>query len=229
MMENENKDKEDKELSIDTLYDRKKKIISGEKAPVIKKSKNEQVGCLQMIYGFFGGCGCLVLLLGFGGPAPLMPFFFPEWFTTSREHQEQGGRFTMKGGTNYSFHNMFMHQVCEFDISKDDFLVGKPEAIPIESLPTLPPFGQRGREPRVNYQREIPISNIRYCYVKPEHEKCSPWSPKCNVDPTGKTDDSCFHFVSKGYYYEYRGRNGGGIRVLYDTENGRCYIHANHH
>ena len=136
--------------------------------------------------------------------------------------------------TNYSFYNRLLHCVCEFDILEDAFLEmckdKKWNPIAIESLPDLLPFQESEMEPNTNYEREIPLKITRYVYTKPGHENCGLWwNCSCQVDTTGKTDDSCFRAVSRGYYFEVRGSDAGGIRVLYDSENERCYIHSNPH
>ncbi|MGL6194171.1 MAG: hypothetical protein ACRC2T_05050 [Thermoguttaceae bacterium] len=106
--------------------------------------------------------------------------------------------------------------------------------VSIEMLPDLPQVdytNEDSEESQINYKRDVPLNIVRYVYHKDEHKDgCSPWnSAKCNVDPSGKTDASCFHSVSQGYYFERRYRNGGGLYMLYDSENGRCYMKWNHH
>ena len=198
------------------------------------KPEKKKPGCLDWLLGYSCGCGCLVLLLGLGGPAPLIPFFFPAWFTSSGEHLPTAEQFSPEA-TNYSYYNTFMHRVREFDISEKAFLeMCKKmdyEPIAIETLPDLPPYNHESKPPRINYQREVPLTIIRYVYRKEEHQNgCSPWIlSECKVDPSGKTDDSCFRSVSKGYYFERRLGNGGGLSMLYDSENGRCYMKWNHH
>ena len=187
-------------------------------------------GCF-FIYGC--SCGCFALILLLGGPAPLLPFFFPALFTTSGEHLPIAESYSPEA-TDYSFHNTFMHQVCEFNISEQAFLEmcreRKWPPIAVESLPELPPFDWQSPRPWINYEREVPQTVPRYIYPKPGHEHCDPWNfDTCGIDPTGKTDESCFRSVTRGYYYEYRVDNGGGTVMLYDSENGRCYIHSNHH
>ena len=141
-----------------------------------------------------------------------------------------------KEATNYSYHTRLLCEAREFDIPEQAFWemceekfagphkTWKP--IAIENLQDLPPLSQQEIEnfPRVNTQREVPLSIKRYVWAKPEHEKCQPFLSECIVDPTGKTDVSCFRFVSQGYYYEVRQSDGGCLYILYATENGRCYI-----
>ncbi|MGL6194172.1 MAG: hypothetical protein ACRC2T_05055 [Thermoguttaceae bacterium] len=82
-----------------------------------QKKKTNSGCCLP----FGCGCGCLLLLLiGLGGPAPLIPFFFPTLFTSSGEHLPRVEQFSPEA-TNYSFYNTFLNRVCEFDISEDGF------------------------------------------------------------------------------------------------------------
>ena len=199
-----------------------------------KQKEQGKTGCFGTVVGMFGGCGCAVLLLGFGGPAPLIPLFFPALYTSSGEHLPNAEQFSPEA-TNFSYYATFMHRVQEFDIPEKAFLEmckkAEYEVAAIETLPDLPPFDHEKSPPRINYQREVPLTIVRYVYHKEEHQhRCEPWNfAKCNIDPSGKTDESCFHSVSKGYYFEHRLGNGGGLIILYDSENGRCYMHWNHH
>ena len=176
------------------------------------EKKQKKTGCAAWLRVHGCGCGCLILLLGFAGPAPLIPFFFPALFISSDEHLPKAEHLSPEA-TNYSYYNMFMHRVQEFDIPEEAFLTMCKERndkpIAVETLPDLPSFDHDANrdQPRINYRREVPMMIIRYVYHKKEHgNACDPWSfePKCNVDPSGRTDDSCFHSVSKGYYYENR-------------------------
>ena len=167
----------------------------------------------------------------------MIPFFFPALFISSGEHLPQAEHLSPEA-TNFSFYKTFMHRVQEFDIPAEAFLKMcereryEAIAIAIETLSDLPPFDHTDHtQPLVNYKREVPLTIVRYVYHKEMHQNdCDPWNrAKCNVDPSGKTDDSCFRSVSKGYYFEHRRGNGGGLKILYDSENGRCYMHWNHH
>lgn len=178
-------------------------------------------------------CSCVVLLpfLLVGGM--FLPFFFSGLFISSGEHLPRAD-FYSPDTTDYSFYNTYMHQVLEFSISEQAFLEmcreKKWAPIPVESLAELPPFDRDQSYPLINSERNVPQTVPRYVYPRPEHERCGSLSyGDCRVDPTGKTDESCFRSVTHGYYYEYRVRNGGGTVMLYDAENGRCYIHSNHH
>ncbi len=205
--------------------------MAEEKQPSPETSDRRGCCCLM------SGCGCfaLVLFLGLflGGPAPLLPYFFPALYTSSGEHLPQAEKYSPKA-SDYSFYNTFLRQVCEFAIPEDAFLEmcrekeWKPVAV--ESLPDLPDRDNKTPFPRINCRRKVPLNMPRYVYIKPEHEHCDPWnSSECHIDSTGKTDQSCFHSVSRGYYFEIVRSNGGGIEVLYDAENGWCYILSNHH
>ncbi|MGL4595765.1 MAG: hypothetical protein ACRC2T_10350 [Thermoguttaceae bacterium] len=201
-----------------------------------QQKKDTKSGSCSSTFGGCCGCGCLFLLLfGLGGPAPLIPFFFPALFTSSGEHLPTAKQFSPEA-TNYSFYHTFMHRIREFDISEEAFLkmCEKAEYTPvaIETLPDLPHIDHSSQDRnRINYKREVPLNIVRYVYHKDEHKNgCSPWnSAECRIDPSGKTDASCFHRVSKGYYFEHRLSNGGGLYMLYDSENGRCYMQWNHH
>ena len=195
-----------------------------------KSSLRNRTGCS----GADWGCGCFIVFMFLAVFAKIFPFFFPALFTSSGEHLPQAEYYSPEA-TDYSFHHTYLDQVHEFSIPENAFLemcrVKKWQPIAIESLPDLPPFDFDAPFPRINWKREIPLTMPRYVYPKPEHEQCNPWSVirECHIDPTGKTDQSCFHSVSQGYYFEHRRSNGGGIIVLYDTENGRCYINTNPH
>jgi hypothetical protein len=191
------------------------------------EQKGKKGGCFA---GIFCGCGCLVLILGFGGPAPLIPFFFPALYISSGEHLPKAEQFSPEA-TNYSYYYTFMLRVREFDIPEEAFLNMCKQAayvpVAIETLSDLPQPDVNA--PRTNYRREVPLTIMRYIYHKEEHKECDSWNTQCNIDPSGKTDESCFRSVSKGYYFEHRLGNGGGLFMCYDSEKGRCYMRWNHH
>lgn len=174
------------------------------------------------------GCGIILLIV----------LFFVVPFVTAIRYHEHGENkptapiYNAEKGKNFSYDFSFMHQFCEFDISEVDFLDWCKtkeiswELVEIETLPSLPEV-DRNKLPRINHQRNIPLLIARYCCRKTEHEECYPWTEKCQVDTTGKTNKACFHIVENGYYYESRWSNSGGVYVLYDRENSRCYIHVN--
>jgi len=176
------------------------------------------------------GCGCLVLLLCFTGPAPLAPVLFPALYTSSGEHLPNAKRFS-PAATNYSYYITPSIQVHEFDIPKKAFfrMSGKREyvLVAIETLPNLPPLDYEKRRPLFNPQWEKPLTIKRYVYPRKEHKDCRGHRAKCNVDPSGMTDNSCFRSVSFGYYYELRLDDGSGFIMLYDSKNERCYMHWN--
>jgi len=146
------------------------------------------------------------------------------------ENQDQSPMFSAKNGKNFSYDITYSWQHVEFDISETDFLgwckneASGWEPIEIEILPSLPTIDTI--MPSINHRRECPLWIPRYCRYKPEHKNCNPWNKECQHDPTGKTDDACFRIVDNGYYYETRAHNGGGVYVLYDRDNNRCYIHG---
>ena len=203
-----------------------------------KEKEKKRTGCLAWIRAYgcgCSGCGCLFLLFGLAGPVPLIPLFFPGLFTSSGEHLPKAEQFSLEA-TNYSHYSTFWHKVREFDIPEKAFLEmckeKEYEPVAIETLPDLPPFDHEKPSPRINFRREVPLTIVRYVFLKEreKHKDCDPWNwTKCNVDPSGKTDDSCFHSVSTGYYFEHRSGNGGGLYMLYDLENGRCYMKWNSH
>lgn len=136
--------------------------------------------------------------------------------------------------SNYSFYNRLLHQVCEFDIPEAAFWeMCEKESwrpIPIETLKELPPpeYDDDDEWPKVNTERSVPVGIRRYVWDRPEHENCSP-NYECELDPGGKGENSCHRVVSKGYYFEARASDGGGMKMLYDSETGRCYIHTSPH
>jgi len=179
------------------------------------------------------GLGCLLLL-----PALPVLVVMVAWgyrdIPRSGEHLPKAVEYSPHA-TNYSYHTRLLHQVCEFDIPEDAFLEmcqAKQwwHPVAIETLAELPKDETQDEYPVINEERKVPLGNRRYVWDKPEHDNCRFFygnHGECKVDPSGKTDASCFRSVSQGYYYEIRGSNGGGIKVLYDSENGRCYIHSN--
>ena len=179
------------------------------------------------------GLGCF-LLLPILLPAMLMVIWFFKDVPRSGEHLPKAAEYSPHA-TNYSYYNRLLHQACEFDIPEKAFLEMCQtkkwwHPVAIETLAELPKVDIHEERPWINYERDVPLGNRRYVWHKPEHENCSFFygnHGECKVDPGGKTDASCFRSVSQGYYYEIRGSNGGGIKVLYDSENGRCYIHSN--
>ncbi len=219
-------------MSLDDIDRHKENILPCEETPPEKQKANKRFSVLSHFFGYDCPCGCLVLMIGFAGPIPLVPYFFPFLFTNSAEHLPTAEYFSPEA-TNFSYHDTFMHRVREFDIPEEAFLkmCEKSEGKPI-SIATLPDLPRPDHPPQVNARQgdNIPLTIVRYVYPRKEHRQCNPWNfAECKIDQTGKTDDSCFHSVSKGYYYENRLGNGGGIYMLYDSENGRCYMHWNHH
>lgn len=163
------------------------------------------------------------LLLPFAGIAFIMVNWAYRDIPRYGEHLPTASEYSSEA-TNYSYYNRLLHRVCEFDLSEDAFVkmyrnkfVAPNEEDSSENslheIETLP---------------DLPLKITRYNYAKPEHEACQHFIfPGCDVDPSGETDASCFRAVSQGYCSERRGSDGGGIDILYDTENGRCYIRSN--
>lgn len=183
------------------------------------------------------GCICVCVVLApviFVGGATVFIMINWAWRDVPRsgEHLATAEEYSQHA-TNYSYYNRLLHQVCEFDIPEDAFLEmckvkGYRHPVLIETLADLP-RDETDSWPRINENRNVPVTIRRYVWHEPQHENCHPSVPDCQVDPTGKTDASCFHSVSRGYYYEIRGEDGGGIKIVYDAENGRCYIHSSPH
>ena len=178
------------------------------------------------------GCGCFMLIMILP-PAVIMVNWAYRDIPRYAEHLPKAEEYSSQA-TNYSYYNRLLHQACEFDIPEDAFLAmcqsQQWQPVSIETLPELPKDETQEKYPHVNDERRIPLEILRYVWHKSNHVDCRSFVyGNCQVDPSGKTDASCFRSVSQGYYYEIRGENGGGIKVLYDFENGRCYIHTNPH
>ena len=184
------------------------------------------------------GCACLCIVL-----CPVIYVLFGIVFIMLNwayrdiprygEHLAEAKEYSPEA-TNYSYYNRLLHQVCEFDIPEAAFLEmckTKKYAVPvrIETLADLPPLDSE-EYPRINDDRNVPVIMRRYIWHEPQHENCISWVVgDCKADPTGKTDTSCYRAVSQGYYSEIRAKDGGGIKVVFDAENGRCYIHSSPH
>jgi len=198
-----------------------------------KQNENDSQKALRML-----GCACLFIVL-----SPVIYVFCSIVFIMLNwayrdiprygEHLAEAKEYSPEA-TNYSYYNVLLHQVCEFDIPEDAFLEmckAKKYATPvrIETLADLPPFDDE-KYPHINDERRVPIIVRRYIWHEPQHKECDSFiMGDCEVDPTGKTDTSCYRAVSQGYYSEIRAEDGGGIKVVFDSENGRCYIHSSPH
>jgi hypothetical protein len=144
--------------------------------------------------------------------------------------------FNAKKGTNFSYDVTYSRNHVEFTIAEQDFLDWCKQLgwtpIEIKDLPLLPEveydWDNDAAWPRINEQQgnKGPLIISRYNCRKPEHERCK-YGQECLVDPTGQIDDACFCSVEDGFYYECRRRSCGGVHVLYDRENNRCYIQEN--
>jgi len=179
------------------------------------------------------GCGMPVLMciLGF-----LMLTGFRNIFHTDYgENMETCPFLEAEKGSNFCYYDTFNNRWCEFTISEAEFLEWcknrESPWIPVEinSLPTLPKEERGTRdlasgEYILNARREITLSIERYNRVRSEHEKCAGRYKECCIDPTGKTDDACFHMLDEGYYYERRYSSGRGIYIQYNREKQRCYV-----
>jgi len=194
-----------------------------------KTKSKKKTGYLTLRNMLGCGCGCCILLPFGLVSLLLMPFFFPEWFISSGEHLPTAEHISPEA-TNYSYYDSYMYRIREFDIPVEAFLEmckkrkrDPIDPIAIEMLPDLPPFDHSKDMPWINVERSVPLTIGRYLSHKEEHGECNHWQAECKVDPTGKTDDSCFRSVSQGHYFEIQLSNGGGYKVLYDSENGRCY------
>ena len=159
------------------------------------------------------------------------------------ENQPRAPVFNAEGGTNFSFNVRYAGSLVEFTISEQEFLDWCKKSlwnpVEIKDLPSLPrvefDWDNDAAWPRINEQQgsEIPLLIARYNWWKPEHENCSPVRYvesdvlRCQIDPTGKTGDSCFRFVADGFYYETRRRSQGGFIILFDRESNRVYVQEN--
>ena len=189
------------------------------------------------------GCACSAIGCGL----PLLTFILMVasfvwhvgYYHEFGENQASAPEFNAEKGTDFSYDVTYSWSYIEFTISEPDFLDWcrqrnwKP--VEIKDLPSLPKVESDWEKdsdwPRINGAQgdKGPFSIPRYSYKKPEHERCNKYdhNQRCQIDPTGKTDDACFRSVDDGYYYETRQRSAGGFHILYDRENNRCYIQAN--
>jgi hypothetical protein len=131
--------------------------------------------------------------------------------------------------TDYSFYDSYTLKMCEFSVPEESFLKYSKskgwDVVSIEKADAFYPKMER-TEPLSRLPEQATITkplDINRCirYFKPEHQECY---SECKVDPTMLTDKSCLHIVSKGYWYMTINGAGRGITVLYDKENGRCYL-----
>jgi len=155
------------------------------------------------------------------------------------ENQPRAPMFSAEKGTDFSFDVTYSRSYIEFTISEQDFLdwsknrLYPMNPVEIKDLPSLPSvefdWDNDAAWPRINEQQggTIPLSITRYNRRKPEHERCRPYEQECQIDPTGRTAESCFRFVYDGFYYETRRRSQGGFIILFDRESNRCYVQEN--
>ena len=155
-------------------------------------------------------------------------------------------KFSAKKGSNYCYYLPasfpFPREYMEFTISEQDFLDwGKIQndrgwdwkLLEIENLPSLatpanPDRKDKDAWPVINRRQgeKIPLSIVRYLHGKKEHNECKPWSDRCQIDPTGKTDNACYRLVDDGYYFEKTWPSGAHDYFLYDREKQRCYFES---
>ena len=181
------------------------------------------------------GCGCFVLviiLLPFWPAAVFWGILTYEGTPRHGEHLPKAKKYSPHA-TNDSYYSNLFDETHEFDIPENAFWemsqTKQWQPLSIEALPELSKNETQDEYPlMIKDKRDIPVKILRYVYwYKPEHEECRTIAHgHCKVDPSGKTDASCFRSVSQGYYYEIRGKSGAGTLFLYDSENGRCYIHT---
>jgi len=194
---------------------------------------------------FCCGLGCGIPLLF--AIAFVVLFLYAVNYTKLGENEDTSPIFYTEKGSNYSYFYSYMRWYCEFTISEEDFLDWCSnrefpfEVLEIKDLPSLPKHDRRLHEltddelPMIHERRggRIPLSIVRFSSRKPEHENCKsywehiPPEERCVIDPTGKTDNSCFRIVEDGYYHEHRWQCHGGLYILYDRTNNRCYIKWN--
>ncbi|MDR3196821.1 MAG: hypothetical protein LBU34_03030 [Planctomycetaceae bacterium] len=115
---------------------------------------------------------------------------------------------------DYCYYRDLVIVLYEFNLPKDSFLkYCEKEKWEIEDIEKME---------IIKYMPNKSFSTRRYIYpLKPEHHECT--SSECKIEPTGRTENSCIRFVSKGYCYEEYYRAGRGFTVVYDSENERYY------
>jgi hypothetical protein len=186
------------------------------------------------------GCACCALGCGVPLCAFVFLFLFYIAYHEFGENKETAPMYYVETGSNFCYSWTYVNRYFEFTISEQDFLnwcenrENQWKPIEIKTLPELPkddrgPWDLADGETLDNQRREIPLLFRRYNRSKSEHKDCDPRYKKCQIDPTGKTDNSCFCLLDDGYYYESRRSSGGGVYVLYDREKQRCYIEWNSH
>ncbi|MDR0521731.1 MAG: hypothetical protein LBH00_07740 [Planctomycetaceae bacterium] len=198
----------------------------------------------RRLWNCCSGCGCGVPLLFFAIIFCLYLSLYFFW-KDSAEHSPTlhvlGFPVSGVQAANQSYYHTWLHQHGEFDITQEEFFKifndnwyrGKP--VDIEKRTDKDGFeipGEDDKVIRVNMSfHPYPYFIRRYNGMKQEHKDCLYLTDEqhCKIDPTGRTDASCFRLVSHGYYYEQRFSNGGGVYMLYDTDNHRCYYRGNHH
>lgn len=193
------------------------------------------------------GCGVVVLLV------IAYPIYLVFWFTwTFRGEGLPHSLSWMETteGTNCSyFYNNYLGNTREYDISEADFLKiseasgqrlvhlkdASDEELFVrtvylnEESSKAEKWSSRFETVTVNGKtftvdrkpdREIRVQRLHKRFNS-KHEHCQ-WYD-CKIDPTGKTDDSCFHVITNGWFDGVRFQTHGGIKYVYDLDNGRFY------
>ncbi|MDR1269928.1 MAG: hypothetical protein LBK82_10415 [Planctomycetaceae bacterium] len=168
--------------------------------------ENEQLTIKHLVLGLIGiGLVWLFLYLGMS-------------YKESGEHIPVPNRFPHhfpQDATGYCYYRDARGMLCEFNLPQDSFLKycekEKWEITEIEKI----------KEIKSTQEKSL-IINRYIKRLKPEHHKCT--GSECKIEPTGRTENSCVRFVSKGYRCKKYRRKYAGFIAIYDNENERCYV-----
>ncbi len=200
--------------------------------PVASKQNNTKAkrpglstaGCCGIVF-------CSVLLLIIALP---VTYFLWLTYSTSGEHLPHSLKWmeTTQGTDCSYYYSNSLGNTREYSIPEADFLdiakslgynvVKLSEATDQELIERTvykehwAEYLEHGQKP----EREV---RVQRCHLRshPQHKECNWYN--CQVDPTGRTDESCFRTVINGWFDGARGSTGGGVKFVYDLDNGRCY------
>ncbi len=189
-----------------------------------KRPRLSTAGCCCIVF-----CSVLLLIIAF-----IAGFFLWYTYSSSGEHLPHSLKWmgTTRGTDCSYFYSNCFGNTYEYDIAEADFLditkslgydvVKLSEATDRELVERT--FGEEHwasfLENNQKPEREIRLQR-RHLRSHPQHKECSWYN--CQVDPTGRTDESCFRTVVNGWFDGVTLGAGGFIKFVYDLDNGRCY------